>query len=104
MSHDGIVRFEPKGPVGELHRWDDIPASDLESGHPVQRGHFYLNDTERGLSAGVWDCTAFTAKPGPYSVNEFMLILEGSVKEGDTVHVTASRDGLLINGQLAEAA
>jgi ATP-dependent Clp protease ATP-binding subunit ClpB len=32
------------------------------------------------------------------------LILEGSVKEGDTVHVTASRDGLLINGQLAEAA
>jgi ATP-dependent Clp protease ATP-binding subunit ClpB len=32
------------------------------------------------------------------------LILEGSVKDGDTVHVTASRDGLLINGQLAEAA
>ena len=32
------------------------------------------------------------------------LILEGAVKEGDTVHITASRDGLLINGQLAEAA
>ena len=32
------------------------------------------------------------------------LILEGSVKEGDTVRVTATRDGLLINGQLAEAA
>ena len=32
------------------------------------------------------------------------LILEGAVKDGDTVHVTASRDGLLINGQLAEAA
>jgi len=32
------------------------------------------------------------------------LILEGVVKDGDTVHVTASRDGLLINGQLAEAA
>ncbi|HXA26225.1 MAG TPA: ATP-dependent chaperone ClpB, partial [Acetobacteraceae bacterium] len=32
------------------------------------------------------------------------LILEGSVKDGDTVRVTASRDGLLINGQLAEAA
>jgi ATP-dependent Clp protease ATP-binding subunit ClpB len=32
------------------------------------------------------------------------LILEGAVKEGDTVHVSAGRDGLLINGQLAEAA
>jgi len=79
MSNDGIVRFEPKGPGGELHQWDEIPASDLESGRPVQRGHFYLDDAERGLSAGVWDCTAFTGKPGPYSVNEFMVILEGSV-------------------------
>jgi ATP-dependent Clp protease ATP-binding subunit ClpB len=32
------------------------------------------------------------------------LILEGSVKEGDTVHVSAAADGLRINGQLAEAA
>jgi uncharacterized cupin superfamily protein len=79
MASDSIVRFQPKGPAGELQRWDDIPASDLESGRPVQRGHYYINDTERGLSAGVWDCTAFTAKAGPYSVNEFMLILEGSV-------------------------
>jgi ATP-dependent Clp protease ATP-binding subunit ClpB len=32
------------------------------------------------------------------------LILEGAVKEGETVHVAAGRDGLTINGQLAEAA
>jgi ATP-dependent Clp protease ATP-binding subunit ClpB len=32
------------------------------------------------------------------------LILEGSVKEGETVHVSAGADGLRINGQLAEAA
>ncbi len=32
------------------------------------------------------------------------LILEGAVKEGDTVRITANRDGLMINGQLAEAA
>ncbi len=32
------------------------------------------------------------------------LILEGSVTEGDTVHVTAAADGLVINGQMAEAA
>jgi ATP-dependent Clp protease ATP-binding subunit ClpB len=32
------------------------------------------------------------------------LILEGAVKEGETVHVTAGPKGLAINGQLAEAA
>jgi len=32
------------------------------------------------------------------------LILEGSVKEGETVHVSAGTDGLVINGQMAEAA
>ena len=31
-------------------------------------------------------------------------LLDGSVKEGDTVHVSASRDGLVIDGHLAEAA
>ena len=32
------------------------------------------------------------------------LILEGGVKDGDTVHVSAGSQGLTINGQLAEAA
>ncbi|PPQ25948.1 ATP-dependent chaperone ClpB [Rhodopila globiformis] len=32
------------------------------------------------------------------------LILEGAVKEGETVRVSAGPDGLVINGQLAEAA
>ncbi len=32
------------------------------------------------------------------------LILEGTVKDGDTVHVSAGSEGLTINGQLAEAA
>ena len=32
------------------------------------------------------------------------LILEGGVKEGETVRVSAGADGLVINGQLAEAA
>ena len=32
------------------------------------------------------------------------LILEGSIKEGDTVHVSGGHDGLVINGELAAAA
>jgi hypothetical protein len=32
------------------------------------------------------------------------MILEGAVKEGETVRVSAGAEGLLINGPLAEAA
>ncbi len=32
------------------------------------------------------------------------LILEGAIRDGDTVHVSAGRDGLTINGKMAEAA
>jgi ATP-dependent Clp protease ATP-binding subunit ClpB len=32
------------------------------------------------------------------------LILEGAVRDGETVHVAAGRDGLAINGRMAEAA
>jgi ATP-dependent Clp protease ATP-binding subunit ClpB len=32
------------------------------------------------------------------------MILEGAVKEGDTIHVSAGADGLTINGRMAEAA
>jgi ATP-dependent Clp protease ATP-binding subunit ClpB len=32
------------------------------------------------------------------------LILEGAVKEGETIRVSAGAQGLVINGQLAEAA
>ena len=32
------------------------------------------------------------------------MILEGTVRDGDVVHVSAARDGLTINGRMAEAA
>jgi uncharacterized cupin superfamily protein len=75
-----IVRFERQGPPGKgLARWEDIAADSLVAGKPVQRGHFYFEDKGLGLSAGVWSCTAMTAKAAPYSVNEFMILLEGAV-------------------------
>jgi len=32
------------------------------------------------------------------------MLLDGTIKDGDTVHISAGADGLVINGQLAEAA
>jgi uncharacterized cupin superfamily protein len=80
MTSASIWRFEPNGPVKSgLTRWPDMAAIDLESGVPVQHGHEYLKDSERGLTAGVWDCTAFTSTMMSYPVNEFMILLEGEV-------------------------
>jgi uncharacterized cupin superfamily protein len=76
----GIIRFDREGPPGKgLARWEDFPRDQLVAGKPVQRGHFYFQDTALGLSAGVWSCTAMTMKAAPYPWNEFMILLEGAV-------------------------
>ena len=75
-----IIRFSPNGPeTTGLEDWDPIDPAGLIAGEPVQRGHIYHQDEEAGYLTGVWDCTAFTAKMGPYGEDEFMLLLEGSV-------------------------
>ncbi len=80
MSSVKICQLSPDGPVeGGLQDWDPIDPSDLVAGTPIQRGHIYHEDVECGYMVGVWDCTAMTEKFGPYPVNEFMFLLEGSV-------------------------
>lgn len=80
MSKLATTRMKSYAPKGQgLEVWPAMDKKGLVSGDPVQRGMMVLDDAKTGLSAGVWDCTAFTAKPGPYSVNEFMILLEGSV-------------------------
>jgi uncharacterized cupin superfamily protein len=80
MSDAKIMRMETNGPDGAgLETWEEISPDGLESGTPVQRGHMYFDDKKTGLCAGVWDCTPMVTKMEPYSVNEFMYVLEGSV-------------------------
>lgn len=75
-----IIRFEPYGPAGTgLQEWEPIDPASLEAGEPVQRGHIYHQDEAAGYMAGVWDCTPMTGRFEPYEVNEFMLLLEGSM-------------------------
>lgn len=75
-----VVKLDRHDPDGRgLETWEEIPADVLISGKPVQRGQLVHEDKARGLSVGVWDCTAMTTKREPYSVNEFMLLLDGDV-------------------------
>lgn len=79
MTDQTVIRFEPHGPADTgMPEWETIPQDILISNSPVQSGHEYFNRAD-GTSAGVWDCTAVEYKFAPYDVNEFMLVLEGSI-------------------------
>ena len=68
IAFDAGVKLDP---------WPSAPAERLLKGEPVAHGHYYLQDEDNGLTAGVWHCTPMTTKPGPYKVNEFMHLLQG---------------------------
>lgn len=79
MSSAHLMRIFPHAGGDGLDDWEAMSADELASGSPRQRGRYYFNAPDIGLSAGVWDCTAFEGKMAPYSVDEFMMLLEGSV-------------------------
>ena len=74
------ILLEPHGPADTgLTAWEPIDPAGLTAGEPVQRGHNYYDDPTGQLAVGVWDCTPMTTVLEPYSVNEFMHLLEGAV-------------------------
>ncbi len=87
-----ILRFDPKGPNG-LEEWEQMDYASLVSGTPVQHGHLYHEIEDKGYMVGVWDCTAFTDQMMPYTVDEYMLFLEGDLTmvlpDGSEVEIKA---------------
>ncbi|MEM6679204.1 MAG: cupin domain-containing protein [Pseudomonadota bacterium] len=85
-----------------LEDWEAMDPDSLESGAPVQRGAFCDEDEATGYSAGVWDCTPFVDAKGPYPVDEFMLLLEGTIEmrlpEGGAVTVKAGEAFVIPKG------
>ncbi|WP_135500888.1 cupin domain-containing protein [Roseovarius aestuariivivens] len=80
MKSADVIRFNPYGPEESgLVEWERMDPAALVAGEPVQRGHIYHEDQEASYMTGVWDCTAFTEHMGPYAVDEFMYLIEGSL-------------------------
>ena len=73
-----ILHFEPNGPNG-LDEWEQMDYDSLAFGQPLQHGYIYHEIPEQGYMVGVWACTAFTDQMMPYTVDEYMLILEGEL-------------------------
>jgi uncharacterized cupin superfamily protein len=62
-----------------MERIYELTPDTLEEGDPVELAHNYYSSPCGRLSAGVWECTPCVGKLGPYPVDEFMLVLSGSV-------------------------
>lgn len=77
---DSVIRLDADGPPGTglafLGNCDD---EDVVRGSPVETGHEYFEDASGSLSAGVWECTPYTAEFEAYPVDEFCHILSGRV-------------------------
>lgn len=72
-------------------------SENIVAGSPVETGHNYFLDETKGLSAGVWECTPYTAEFEAYPVDEFCHILAGQVTitDGDGHAETFVAGGLL---------
>ncbi|MEI4261303.1 cupin domain-containing protein [Roseovarius sp. D0-M9] len=76
-----VKRIIPDGAgAAKLEAWPEMDPAALVSGTPVQSGCFHDEVEAEDYSVGIWECTAFVDQPGPYPVDEFMLLLEGSVE------------------------
>lgn len=76
MPKPEIIRFYAGA---AMESWPDYPESEIASGSRAQRGHVWIDDKARGLSAGIWEAEANASHWTNYPVNEFMLVLEGEV-------------------------
>jgi uncharacterized cupin superfamily protein len=76
----GIIRFDPEGPPGKgLEPMVEITPDMVVEGSASELCHNYYTSPSGVLTAGIWKCTAHTLEFGPAPVDEFMLVLDGSV-------------------------
>ncbi|MEE8365726.1 MAG: cupin domain-containing protein [Gammaproteobacteria bacterium] len=84
MADQTVIKFDPYGHAETgLQTWEPIPREIIASGDPVQRGHQYFGTESERVTSGVWDCTTHALKREPYEVDEFMIVLEGSISIED---------------------
>ena len=80
MADLNVIKYERKGdPDYGLQDWGTYPPEIVVSGEPQQTGHTFLDTASSIFSSGVWHCTAYEQVPGPYDVDLFTIVLDGSI-------------------------
>ncbi len=80
MTGKTVIRLDRDGPEATgLPFWGHLENENVIEGTPTETGHNYYTDATGRLTAGVWECTACTTQIDSYPVDEFCLILSGTV-------------------------
>jgi len=80
MTDQTVIVFDRDGdPHTGLQPWEPIAAEDLVSGSPLHNGHTCFSTSSDRWTAGVWEAPAHVERRDAYPVDEFMLLLEGSL-------------------------
>lgn len=82
-------------PAGFHDEADELTADMFASAIPLQHSHDYFCDEDLGLYVGVWDTESMSEVPGPYGMEEFMVVLEGQaqIKNNKTGNVETVNAG-----------
>ncbi len=78
QADTSIIRLAAN-PEGFGDKPDKLDAEMFVSELPTQHSHSYYEDDDIGLYVGVWDTDDMVEAGGPYSCDEFMVLLEGEV-------------------------
>lgn len=80
MADLTVIKYERNGdPEYGLQDWGTYLPDIVASGEPLQHGHTYLDTATSIFSSGVWTCSPHELVSGPFNVDEFVILLEGSI-------------------------
>ena len=100
MTDQTVIVFNRDGdPQTGLQPWEPVAAEMLVSGSGLQNGHTFFSTSADRLTAGVWDAPAHVEQRAAYPVDEFMLLLEGSLdiqNEAGTTQTFHAGEGCFI--------
>lgn len=101
MPDQTVIVFNRNGdPEKGLQAWEADPPESIASALPTQQlGHQFFGMENDSVIAGVWDSTPYEMVRMPYAVDEFMLLLEGSLgieNEDGSMQIFNAGDGFVI--------
>ncbi|MFT5502943.1 MAG: putative cupin superfamily protein [Gammaproteobacteria bacterium] len=107
MADQTVIKFNRNGdPETGLTLWDSLPPELIVSGDPIQNGHQYFATFGDSVTSGVWDSTDYFETRAPYSVDEYMVLLEGSLDieqaDGQKLHFVAGDSFVIPKGAVVQ--
>lgn len=56
-----------------------MPAHELETEQPTQKGRCFFSDTEEGIRSRIWQATPYSLKRKVRAATEFAVLLDGAI-------------------------